>query len=152
MTEAEAIQAILAQWEDVWDTLHPHEDPEWVPYTYDNEAFTTDALGDLGSWVRVTIQMSTRQQTTQGGPPYRKFDNKGRIFVTIFTPIDAGRALRARLADDVRTALEGQRLGDLLLYDGVTRGEDWFGTGPAREGGIWSMSTVVIEFRFTETR
>lgn len=158
MNQSESRLAILQQWETGWDALHPADpvDPEdpatFVPYTYDNEAFTTDALGRLGAWVRVAIQDSTRQQATMGSAPSRKFETRGRVFVQIFTPIDAGQALQATLADDVRTVLEGVRLGDLLLYDGVTRGENWFTTGPSRTDGVWAQATVVIEFKYTDTR
>jgi len=154
MNEQQANLAILQQWESGWDALHPQDTsaPEYVPYTYDNEAFDTDALGDLGAWVRLTIQHSTRRQRTMGSAPNRKYECRGRVFVTLFAPVDNGRALIAQLADDVRTVMEGQRLGDLLLDDATTRGENWFATGPTREDGVWAQATVVVEFRYTDTR
>ncbi len=154
MNESQAHQAILDLWEDGWDELHPQDvdDPDYVPYTYDNESFTTDALGELGAWVRVTIQHSTRRQTTMGSAPYRKWENNGRVFVQIFTPVDQGRALKSSLADDVRTVLEGKRMEDMRTHEAVTRGEAWFATGPSSEDGVWAQSTVVVSFVYTETR
>jgi hypothetical protein len=143
VTEAEANLAILQQWEAGWGALHG-AGAEYVPTTYDNEAYEKDDLGALGAWARVSLRHSVRSQRTMGSAPYRKFESRGYVFVQIFAPIDNGRALRSRLADDVRTVLEGQRLGELLLHEATTRDE--------REDGVWSMSTIVVEFRYTDTR
>lgn len=155
MTEREAIEAIYQRWAEGWAARHPSDpnDPNYVPYTFDNEEFSKDTLGQLGSWARVTVQMSTREQATMGSAPNRKFENNGRVFVQLFTPVNQGRALRATLADDVREALEGRSIDELQLHEATTRGENWFSTGPASEGSSgWSMSTIVVEFRYTETR
>lgn len=146
MTEAEATQAILEQWEDGWDPLHPEDpsDPEHVPYTYTNEAFTSDALGDLGAWARVTVRHSTANQASMGSAPNRKFDRRGVVIVQLFAPIDAGTLLLAELADDVRTALEGYRSGELLLHEGAT--------SDIPDDGAWAQKSVTIQFRYTDTR
>lgn len=146
MTEVEAVQAILEQWEDGWDALHPL-DPDaegHVPYTYVNETYTTDHLGDLGAWVRVTIQHTTSEQATMGSVGIRKWHRRGNVLVQVFTPIDSGRLLASELADDVRTVLEGYRASDLNLYAGTT--------GESDEDGAWLMTTVVVPFRYVSTR
>jgi hypothetical protein len=146
MTEAEATQLILARWEDEWDILHPPDggDPAYVPYTYTSEGFATDALGDLGSWVRLTIRHTTSKQLTQGSAPYRKWERRGLILVQLFAPIDQGVGALATLAGDVRTCLEGYRAEDLNLYEATTADE--------REDGVWAMKTLSIRFRYVETR
>lgn len=146
MTEAEATQAILEAWEDGWDPLHPEDpdDPEHVPYTYDNEVFDTGSLGDLGAWARVSIRHSTGRQATMGSAPSRKFERRGFIMVQLFAPIDQGRTLLSELADDVRTALEGVRSSELLIHEGVTE--------ESPSDGRWAMSVVTLPFRYTQTR
>lgn len=146
MTEAQAIQAILAQWESGWDDLHPQSsaDPDYVPYTYTNEAFEPASLGDLGAWARVSIVHTAGAQVTQGSAPSRKFERRGNVFVQLFAPIDNGVAVLAGLSDDVRTTLEGQRLEDLNLYEGRTE--------ELPEDGIWARRVIVVRFRYVDTR
>lgn len=146
MTEVEAIQAILERWEDGWDVIHPTDPaaPAHVPYTYTSETFRPDELGDLGAWCRVSIIHTSAQQLTMGSSPNRKWERRGNAIVQVFAPLDRGRLLASELADDVRAVLEGQRLGDLLLYEGRTEegGED----------GAWWMVAVVVSFRYTDHR
>jgi hypothetical protein len=146
VTELEAIQAILGQWETGWDALHPQDtdDPDCVPYTYTNESFSTDQLGDLGAWARVSIIHTSASQLTQGSAPYRKWERRGNVFVQLFAPINQGAATLAELSDDVRTALEGHRLENLNLYEGRTE--------EVPDDGAWSRRVVVVRFRYVDTR
>lgn len=143
MTEAQAVEAILQQWNTGWTALHG-AGAELVPFAYENETYDKSDLGTLGSWCRIVVRHTVRRQTTMGSAPSRKFEARGYVFVQIFTPPNQGTALRSRLGDDVRKVLEGQRLGELLLHDGVTRDE--------RETPQWCMATVAVEFRYTDTR
>lgn len=147
MTESEFKQAVLAQWESVWNPLHliSSSDPQYVPYTYTNEDFETDALGALGAWARVTILHTTRQQITMGSSPHRKYECRGNVFVQLFAPAgQEGSLLLSSLADDARTALEGLRLLDCVLHEGRTE--------EGAEDGVRTMVSVIFPFRYVETR
>ena len=151
MTEREAIEAILLRWQDEWEALHPSPvmptdplDLDHVPWTTGNEAFASDALGVLGAWARIHVIHTSADQTTQGSAPSRKFERRGQIYVQLFAPIDAGRALLAELADDVRTAIEGVRAGDLRTYAGRTE--------ELPDDGAWAMTVIAIPFAYTDTR
>jgi hypothetical protein len=146
VTEREAIEAILQRWEDEWEALHPADtgDLDCVPWYAGNEAHDPADLGALGAWARINVIHTVAEQTTHGSAPSRKWERRGNIFVQLFAPIDAGVGLLAELADDVRTALEGFRSGALCTYGGRTQ--------EGAEDGVWAMSTVVVSFRYTETR
>lgn len=144
MTEVEAIETMLAQWEDGFDDLHAQEstDPGYVPYTYKNEDFTPDVLGQLGAWARVTVIHTSAKQMTQGRT--RKYERRGTITVTFFGPLNAGEGWGSDLCDDARSVLEGRRLGGVNLYAATPV--------PQLEGGQWAKAAIVIPFRYTETR
>lgn len=135
MTEAEAIEVVLQRWVDVWPGLQPT-----VPYTFDNEIFDS-----VAAWVRVSIAHRAREQATMGGEGTRIFDTRGEIVVDLYGDIDHGRRPLALLADSVRAVLEVRRIGDLLVtYAGATR--------ELPTDGRWSRSSVVVPFRYYETR
>jgi hypothetical protein len=145
MTEREAIEAMLAQWETGWDEFHPQDpgDPDYVPYTYKNEDYQADQLGDLGAWARVTILHTSSKQITMGST--RKFERRGTVTVQLFGPIGSGgEGPMAQLCDNARTALEGKRLGVVNLYAASPV--------PQVEQPPWARATLVIPFRYTETR
>ncbi|RPH64990.1 MAG: hypothetical protein EHM89_00175 [Acidobacteria bacterium] len=146
MTEREAIEAILVHWEDEWEALHPEDtsDPDCVPWYAGNEAHETSELGALGAWARINVIHTAAEQTTMGSAPSRKFERRGNIYVQLFAPIDAGVQLRAELADDVRTAMEGFRVDELRTYAGRTE--------EGVEDGVWSMAVVIVPFAYTDTR
>ena len=136
MTEREAIEAILEQWKTGWEAAYPA-----VPWTTRNEQFTTDGLT---SWVRITVSHTTSDQTTCGSAPSRKFERRGNVFVQLFAPVDAGYGTLADYAQTVRTVLEGVRLEELNLYAARTEEQP--------TDGAWAMATVVVPFRYTQTR
>ncbi len=153
MTEREAIEAILEQWKTGWQTLHPGSanddetprdltEPLCVPWTTENEAFTTDQLGALGAWARISVSPSTGDQATCGTIATEEY--RGSIMVQLFAPANAGVGLLAGLAEDVRTALHRKRLGSLITY--VGRSE------PVPTDGAWAMRSVVIPYLYTQTQ
>lgn len=142
MTEVQLRQAILARWAEGWAALHPSDvaDPNYVPYTFENEVFAKDALGTLGAWARLEIKHSTREQATMGVPS--KDDVRGLIFVQLFGPLGSGKTLLSTLADDVRTVLAKRRIDELNLRAGETR-------DPVEDDGHgWAMGLVVVRFRY----
>lgn len=146
MTEAEFIETVYEQWESGWEDLHSADpsDPSHVPFTFKSEAFSTDQLGELGAWIRISIIHTAAEQTTSGTAPNRKFERRGNVWAQLFAPQGSGVGLLATLAGDVRTVLEGMRLGEANLYAGDTR--------EGSDEPTWATSTVVIPFRYTETR
>ena len=146
MTEREAIEGILETFESGWETLHPASvsDPDCVPWTTKNEDFDETQLGVLGAWARIAIIHTSAEQITQGLAPVRKFERRGNVFVQLFAPVAAGVGLLADLAQDVRTVLEGQRVGALNLAAGRTQ--------EGAEDARWAMVSVVIPFRYVDQR
>lgn len=144
MTEKDAIETMLAQWEDGFDDLHPQDsgDPDYVPYTYRNEDFTADQLGALGTWARVTIIHTSARAMTQGST--KKYERRGTITVDFYGPLNAGDGPLASLCDDARSVLEGRRLGGVNLYAAMPV--------PTLEGGQWARKSFMVPFRYTETR
>lgn len=141
MNEREAKQAIIDEWEAEWPTLHPPDvdDPDYCPFTYDNEIAESTTR-----WARLSVRHTTSAQTTMGSAPSRRFQREGVIFVQLFGNTDAGCGELSDLAADVRTVLEGQRLGDLVIYAGLTQEQP--------TDGVWAMATVQLPFRYTELR
>lgn len=158
MTELEATNGILstliAGWETGPDGLHARDaatypdvtqDPTYVPLALRNEKFSTDQLGLLGAYARVTIRWSVAPQTTMGGPDVRTYEPSGFIFVDFFGPLDAGVAWAAGLSDDVRSVLRGIRVGEteLCIYEGESR------NGP--DDPAWNTQSVVFKFSYEQT-
>lgn len=144
MTEAQATEAILEAWEDGWGELHPNDplDPDYVPFTLDNEAFTA-----VPNWVRVTIVNTVRTQTTSGPKGTRRFEQRGRIAVQLFASVDAGSKPIAELADDVREVFEGEAIvvagQEIALFEAESR--------PIPTDGAWNMALVTIGYCYTAT-
>lgn len=142
MTEAQAVEAIQEAWEAGWEALHPADpnDPDHVPYVFDNEAAPTEA-----TWARVAIVPTVRDQTSLGPPGSRRYEQRGQIAVQLFGPVDAGRGPLVTLADDVRTVLEGKSLGGGVYTEGAA-------TRAIPATGDWDMLVVTVPFAFYEQR
>jgi hypothetical protein len=142
VTEAQALEAILNAWENRWLVLHPADvdDPDYVPYTFDNETFQ-----GVARWVRVTVVNTSRQQTTSGPVGSRRFEQRGRIAVQLFGDVNQGALELAQLSDDVRAILEGQTITvgnqEIALFEGEST------TAPT--DGRWAMRMVVVGFLYT---
>lgn len=141
MNEQQAHEAILEHWATQWALLHP-EGGDYVWWTQLNE------LGDVtSSWVRVAIVPALSQQAALGKT--KRWRRSGNIAVQIFVPVGAGTARASELADDVRTALEGQfiaGIGDepVVTYAGST-------SSPMSDG-TWFQVTVTVPYSFDELR
>ncbi len=148
MNEAQAVEAICEHWESEWEALHPDDpdDPDNIPYVFDNEVFTAKT-----TWARVSvIHTQQSRQATMGPVGARKFDRGGNIAVQLFVVADQGGFALSTLADEVREIFEGVRLtvnGDteaLHTYAGTT-------TNP-RVDGPWHTCTVLSQFRYYDTK
>jgi hypothetical protein len=144
VTEAEAVKAVIDHWQAGWEALHP-ADPShvdhvrWIPRNI--------ARPNAATWVRITLQHTSSRQITQGQAPYRKWDRRGWIAVSIYVPINTGTLLASRLADHVRSVLEGKSIGGserVVTYEGPTE--------ELPEEGQWARSIVKVPFRYVETR
>lgn len=138
MTEAQAIEAIEALFATEWTALDPA-----VPFTLVNEQFTAAA-----KWVAVDVKHDSRVQSSQGQAPYRKFECRGTIVVTLYAPVDEGRRTLAQLADDVRVVLEGRNIatgGEVVITHGGA-------TAELPTDGAWAKSTVTVAFLYYQTR
>lgn len=142
VTEAQAVEAMLERWEDGWGDLHPDDptDPDYVPYTLDNEGFDS-----VDKWARVTIVNTVRGQTTTGPEGTRRYEQRGRIAIQLFSDVDRGPIEMASLCDDVRKVFEGKAIvvaaQEIALFEGAS--------SPLPTNGRWNMSIVSIGFLYT---
>ncbi len=140
MTEALAIEAILQHWKTGWEALHPT-----IPWTTTNETFEAAA-----SWVRIAVVPTVSVQASMGGAGYRRWARHGQIAVQIFTPVNAGDAARAALADGVRTVLEGARITTVGVTEPVHT--DAGSTTDPSTDGAWNQAVVVVPYRYDQHR
>jgi hypothetical protein len=150
MNDPEAEETILEHFESKWEALHPanQADPDHVPWTTRNEVYETDKLGDLGAWVRITVETTSRTQMTQGQNP--KYEVRGVVFVQVFAAVnwivgdqvlDGDKTVKL-LVEDVRAVLESKDLGGgLNLYE--------LNPLPMPEDGVWNMYACSVPFRLS---
>lgn len=134
LNEERATEAMTAHWLASWSA---------VPSTLDGEAFEA-----LPSWSRFSVIHFDREQHSTGATR-RRVHVTGRIAVQVFGAIDQGVATVAGLADEVRIALESQRIatpGDvgILTAPGAAR--------RIETDGRWHAALVVVPFAYFETR
>ena len=142
-TESQAVEAILQQWEDGWEALHPadDDDPDYVPYSLDNESF--DAVA---RWARVTILHDDRAQHSMGPSGSRRELVTGNIVIQVYADVNEGRGAVSTLCDDVRTAMQLRSLTiagsvePVRIFSGATRNET--------TDGRWRTATVVLSFDY----
>ena len=141
MTEKQAVDAILQAWQDGWEALHPDdpEDPDYVPYTFNNETFET-----VATWVRVTIVPMVSNQASLGA--VRRWARTGEIAVQIFARPNEGLGTIAILADDVRTVLEGQSIHTAGVDEPVCTYAG--SSGSPSNDGAWQQLLVRVPYRY----
>jgi hypothetical protein len=147
VTEAQAVEAIYAAWSASWTSLHAGMEV----------VFGNEAQSAADTWIRVTVAPSTRAQGSMGPPGSRRFENRGRIAVQVFVPVDGGDAPLRGLCDDARTALETAALPQ---RDGsgnpIAGGETvvTFGavTANISTDGRWYFATLLVPFLFWSQR
>lgn len=154
MTEDEALQTALAEWNAGWAELHPGSgsDPPdttqagCVPWCTRNESFAVDELGPLQCWARVTLQHFGSGQGTQGARGTRKYERTGELRVQLFGTIDQGAKDLATLAEDTKRVFQGRTLpGGFVLFAGRTVDLD------ESKGSPWAGSSVIFGFRYPAT-
>lgn len=138
MTEQQAHEAIAQRFKTQWAALHPS-----MPIVLGNEVAESAA-----EWVRLAIVPATSRQTAVGG--LKRWTREGTIGVQIFTPSGAGTARASELADDARTALEGQ----FLTVSGEQEPVVTYGgsSGSPLSDGAWFQMTVTFGYRFDHLR
>lgn len=140
MTEAQAVEAIVSAWSTAWSALRPGE-----YWTTENEVGASEA-----TWSRISVRPSASVQASMGPPGSRRFHRRGNIAVQLFAPINAGDAAISAMVDDVRTVLEGES----FTVSGVTEPVKTFAASSdgRQSDGAWHMVTVVVPFRYQQTR
>jgi hypothetical protein len=137
VNERQAHEAILQHWHEQWSALQPS-----VPWTQLNELSSSST-----EWVRVAIVPALSQQAALGKT--KRWRRSGTIGVQIFSPVSAGTDRVSRLADDVRTCLEGQFITGDDDEPVVTLGGS---SGSPLSDGVWFMLTVTVPYSFDELR
>lgn len=135
-----ATLAIVNAWDTTWTSIYGT--PPSVPYFLDNEQAVEP--NPPSAWVRLTIKHETGIQSTQGRPA--RYYRRGRIYVQIFTPINAGRKASDLVVESAITALEAQTIGP--LSDCVTT----YGCSPNElpADAQWMQCNVVVPFDYWE--
>ena len=90
---------------------------EWAdrtPYTKDNEEFKPD---DIPTWVRLTIRHTGGNQETLGKKGNRKYERRGIITVSVFTPIETGTYDSDILSKAAQDIFEGENFGGVVVND-----------------------------------
>lgn len=142
MTEAQAFEVMKARWISAWVAEQPT-----VPYCFEGEI-----IDSADTWVRVTFRPTLRAQATLGPAGGRRFEDRGRIFVQLFTPIGAGEATMLSLAESVRNVFESRTIDVELRTYSATRRMAPDGQREGFEDGRWVMCTMSIPYWFDETR
>lgn len=140
MTEAQAIEAIIAAWSAGWTSRRPG-----VYWTTENEVGEAAA-----TWARVSVRPSASVQASMGAPGSRRFHRFGTIAVQLFAPINAGDAALAGMVDDVRAILEGAS----FTTSGVAEPVKTFAASSdgRQTDGAWHMVMVTTPYRYQQTR
>lgn len=138
MTEKQAHEAIAQRFKSQWSSMHAG-----MPIAFANEVGSTSS-----EWIRLTFVPAVSRQSAIGA--VRRWTREGTIGVQIFTLAADGTGRASELADDVRTALEGQYLtvaGEsepVVTYGGAS--------GSPLAEGAWFQLTVTFPYHFDELR
>lgn len=141
MNVGQASEAIAEQFVGAWTASQPT-----VPIALDDEAFSPPS--PAAPWVRLAIRHSTAQQATLGPPGQRRILNAGRIYVSVFGPINIGKATLYALAESARAALALRTIAS-ITGEPVTTYARAINEMPSSDG--WSMLNVVVPFDWYET-
>ena len=87
--------------------------------TKDNAEFTTPT--EREPWVRLTIRHTGGNQETLGKKTNRKYERRGKIFVSIFVDVDIGTSLSDSLGKTAQDIFEGESFDGVTVNDTVIR-------------------------------
>lgn len=113
-----------------------------TPYTIDNEDFT-EPEGE--AWVRLTVRnIGGGGQTSLGKVGNRRFDRKGIISVSVFTPIEQGTSEGDELAEFAKDLFEATRFNGVTAKNGLVKekGSD----------NTWFQHIMKVEFEYYEIK
>lgn len=96
-------------------------------------------------WVRVTVRFVDGNQSTMGKKSNRKFVKIGILIIQVFTPINTATDENDSLANSSLELFDGERLGQLWLYNGRI---ETIGSG----SGVFYQQNVIVEFKFEDIR
>lgn len=140
MTPLEAREAVLARWVTAWvDDNHAERTPTVLdndPYDPSPEAVT--------AFCRLTIREVDSIQRTMGPPGGRRFDRHDLVLIHIHTAAAAGREVGDTLGELARAVFEAARFETVVGSAGRVQ--------PGDVVGRWSVTTVQIPIRYTETK
>lgn len=132
----EARAAIYEEFLDQWGTT--------TPLALEGRAFSEPPPGV--SWARLSMRNLGGGQSTLGDAGARIFRREASVFVQVFTPVNAGMAEGATLAQSARAILEARRIGGVELYDGVVNER------PLAPGDKNAQINVEVRCTYDETK
>lgn len=120
-------------------------------YTTDWPNTKTVDHDEKDTWARWTLDYISGRQASLGGTTSRKFDKRGLIYVSVFTPLGDGLA-NARDASQVALfAYEGKRTPSDVWFRNVRIESEGHGQGTGRNKSWWT-TLVVAEFIYEHLR
>ena len=137
---SDANEAFAQRFSDIWS-------PTGFPFELENESFTPPNADAGTPWARMVVRHQDGMIDSLGRVGNRRFDRLGALFVQVFTPLQEGTRRTKQLAQLVSDGFEGSSIpGTTICFNDTI----------AREGGVsddvWYMTTVEINFRYTEIR
>lgn len=117
MTEAQAVELIMAQAASLWAADTGLQDTKLV--------LENEAMPEVAPFAQLTIGPIQSLPYTAGSAGSRRVEYRGLIFVKIWVPVDQGRRQLSQIADGVRSVFQGQVLSsggdDLVILTGDMR-------------------------------
>lgn len=117
---------------------------EWegkTPYTIDNDEFLEP---ENVAWTRLTVRNIGGGQSSLGRIGNRRYDRKGIIVVSVFTPVEQGTSEADLLAQAALVLFEGTRFGGVTVNDGVVK--------EVGAKNTWYQEVMTAEFSYDEIK
>ena len=113
------------------------------PIATDNNRFDPPNIPQ--KWVRLTVKFVGGNQNSLGKKGNRKFLKTGLMNIQVFTPDNKGTDENDELANDSLDLFDGERLGNLWLYNGR------LDSSPGNDDSYFRQDAI-IEFEFEAVR
>lgn len=130
----QARAAVQTRWIQQWGNT--------TPYVFENEAGKEPSTAV--PWVRVSFRNLGGTQHSLGGIGNRVWQRDARVFIQVMAPANKGMQGGADIAQQARAVFEGERLGELICYEGNVR--------ETKPDGKWYVTLIEIRAQYYEKK